>query len=47
MLMSKGDPSVFVTRPLSLAFIVASVLILVLMILPAVRKRHAEIASSG
>jgi TctA family transporter len=44
MLMSKGDPSVFVERPISLAFIVATVLILIVMIAPAVRRRHAEIA---
>ena len=44
MLMSGGDPSVFIRRPISLAFIVATVLILVVMVAPAVRKRHAEIA---
>jgi putative tricarboxylic transport membrane protein len=44
MLMSKGDPSVLVTRPISLAFIIATVLILVIMIVPAVRKRRADIA---
>ena len=42
--MSGGDPSVFVRRPISLAFIIATVLILVVMIAPAVRKRRAEIA---
>ena len=44
MLMSKGDPSVFVTRPISLAFIIATVAILVVMIAPVVRKRRADIA---
>jgi putative tricarboxylic transport membrane protein len=44
MLMSGGDPSVFVTRPISLAFIVATVLILVIMVLPAVRQRRQQIA---
>src|SRR5499426_672112 len=44
MLQSGGDPSVFVTRPLSLVFIVATVLILVVMVLPAVRERRREIA---
>jgi TctA family transporter len=44
MLMSGGDASVFVTRPISLAFIVATMLILVVMILPAVRQRRLEIA---
>ena len=32
MLMSRGDPSVFVTRPISLAFIIATVLILIVMV---------------
>jgi len=36
--VSRGDPSVFVTRPFSLAFIVATVLILIVMAAPAVRK---------
>ena len=44
MLMSGGDPSVFFTRPISLAFIIATVLILVVMIAPAVRKRRVDIA---
>jgi putative tricarboxylic transport membrane protein len=44
MLMSGGDATVFVTRPISLAFISATVLILVVMVLPAVRQRRLEIA---
>ncbi|MGA7488635.1 MAG: tripartite tricarboxylate transporter permease [Xanthobacteraceae bacterium] len=44
MLMAGGDATVFVTRPISLAFIVATVLILVVMVLPAVRQRRAEIS---
>lgn len=41
--VSNGDPSVFVTRPLSLAFIVATILIMIVMVLPAVRQRRDEI----
>src|SRR5712672_1668515 len=44
MLLSKGDPSGFVTRPISLGFIIATVLILVVIVLPAVRSRRGEIA---
>ncbi|MEA2989386.1 MAG: putative tricarboxylic transport rane protein [Alphaproteobacteria bacterium] len=44
MLLSKGDPSVFVTRPISLGFIIATVLILVVIVLPAARSRRSEIA---
>jgi putative tricarboxylic transport membrane protein len=36
--VSRGDPSVFFTRPISLAFIVATVLILIVMAAPAVRQ---------
>jgi putative tricarboxylic transport membrane protein len=43
--VSRGDLSVFVTRPISLAFIAVTVLILVVMILPAVRQRRGDIAS--
>src|ERR1700704_2818260 len=44
MLMSGGDATVFVARPISLAFILATVLILIVMVLPAVRARRVEIA---
>ncbi len=43
MLMSGGDPSVFITRPISAAFIIATVLIIVVMIAPAVRQRREAI----
>jgi putative tricarboxylic transport membrane protein len=43
MLMAGGDPSVFVTRPISLAFIIATAVILVVMVVPAVRERRGEI----
>jgi len=41
--VSEGDPSVFITRPISLAFIIVSVLILAIMMLPAVKKRRGDI----
>jgi TctA family transporter len=41
--VSRGDLSVFVTRPISLGFIIATVLILVVMALPALRKRRGDI----
>jgi TctA family transporter len=37
MLLSRGDPTVFFTRPISLAFMIATVAILVVMLAPAVR----------
>jgi len=44
MLQSGGDPTVFVTRPLSLAFIIVTVLILLVMVVPTIRKRREAIA---
>jgi len=43
LLISRGDPTVFVTRPISLGFIIATVLILVIMVLPGIRARRAAI----
>ena len=41
LLISRGDPTVFFTRPISLAFMIATLLILVVMVVPAARgKRH-------
>jgi len=41
--VSNGDPSVFVTQPISLAFIIVTVLILIVMVLPAVRNRRGDL----
>jgi TctA family transporter len=46
LLISRGDPSVFFTRPISLAFMIASALILLTMILPSIRRRK-EVAYEG
>jgi len=43
MLMSRGDPMVFLKEPISLAFILATVLIVVVMMAPAFRKRRNDI----
>jgi TctA family transporter len=43
LLMSRGDPTVFVTQPISLGFIVATAAIVVVMLLPALRKRRDRI----
>jgi TctA family transporter len=39
MLLSRGNPVVFLTHPISLGFIIATVLIVVGMLMPALRKR--------
>jgi putative tricarboxylic transport membrane protein len=40
LVVSRGDPSVFVTRPISLVFVVVTVLILVAAVAPTVRRRR-------
>src|SRR6185503_18841313 len=42
MLLSRGDPTVFFTKPISAAFMIASVILLVLVALPALRKKREE-----
>jgi hypothetical protein len=34
MLLARGDPTIFLTRPISAAFLVATVLFVVLMVCP-------------
>jgi TctA family transporter len=38
MLLSRGDPSVFFTRPLSLAFLLIAAAMLVMLALPAIGR---------
>ena len=42
MLLSRGDPMTFVTKPISAGFIIASVILLVIVALPALRKKRDE-----
>jgi TctA family transporter len=42
MLISRGDPMVFIHRPISAVLLIASVLLLVVLILPAIRKKREE-----
>jgi TctA family transporter len=42
LLISRGDPSVFVTRPISAGFLIATALLLLVMLLPAVARRRTE-----
>jgi putative tricarboxylic transport membrane protein len=44
MLMGRGDASLLLTRPISLGFLIATALILVIMALPAINKRLRRIA---
>jgi TctA family transporter len=43
LLISRGDPSVFITRPISAGFLIATVVLLAIMILPNIRKKREEV----
>jgi putative tricarboxylic transport membrane protein len=43
LLISRGDPSVFFTRPISLGFMIATALVVIVMALPAIRKKRDAI----
>jgi putative tricarboxylic transport membrane protein len=43
MLIARGDPTVFVTRPLSAALLLIALGMLALALLPMIRKRREEV----
>jgi TctA family transporter len=45
LLISRGDATIFFTRPISLAFMIATALLLVVLIVPALRAKR--VASDG
>jgi putative tricarboxylic transport membrane protein len=48
LLLSDGDPSIFITRPISCGFMVATVALLLVFALPAIRrKRRVVITEAG
>ena len=47
MLMSRADPTVFFTRPLSLTFMIATLLILLIVLLPAFQRNRKELTAGG
>ncbi len=42
MLLSRGDPMTFLTKPISAGFVIASVILLAIVMLPALRKKRDE-----
>ncbi|HEU5282568.1 MAG TPA: tripartite tricarboxylate transporter permease, partial [Burkholderiales bacterium] len=42
MTISRGDPSVFFTRPISLSMLLLAAIVLLILIVPTVRRRRAE-----
>jgi putative tricarboxylic transport membrane protein len=47
LLISRGDPTVFITRPISAAFLIATALLLIVMVLPAIRKKRDQALREG
>jgi TctA family transporter len=43
MIISRGDPMIFLTRPISAGLLVAALAALVIAILPAIRKKREEV----
>src|SRR5438309_448186 len=43
MLLSRGDPTVFLKKPISAAFIIAATILLIVVALPAIRKKREEV----
>jgi TctA family transporter len=42
MLLAHGDPTVFVRKPISAGFIIASAILLTIVALPGIRRKRAE-----
>ena len=42
MLLSRGDPMVFIQRPISLGLLIATAILLVLMALPSIKKAREQ-----
>jgi TctA family transporter len=43
MLMSRGDPSVFITSPISLSLLIVAAIMLIVVSLPAIRSRRDDV----
>jgi TctA family transporter len=43
LLLSRGDFTTFVTRPLSLSLLIAAALLLIIVTLPAIKKSREEV----
>ena len=43
MIISRGDATVFLTRPISAALLVLAAIALVIAVLPAIRKKREEV----
>ncbi|HLQ17564.1 MAG TPA: tripartite tricarboxylate transporter permease [Tabrizicola sp.] len=47
MILGRGDPSIFVTRPISLTLLLLTVAVLVVMLMPTIRRKRDEVFVEG
>ena len=47
MLLSRGDPIVFFTKPISAGFLIAAIVLLIVLLLPNIRKKREEAFVEG
>ena len=43
MIISRGDPSIFITRPISATLLVLALAAVLVAVLPSIRKKRAEV----
>jgi putative tricarboxylic transport membrane protein len=43
MIISRGDPTVFITRPISAGLVITAVLVLIVVLMPSVAKKREEV----
>ncbi len=43
MYLSRGDPTVFIERPISAVLLLMSLVLLVILVLPAVKRKRKEV----
>jgi TctA family transporter len=47
MLISRGDPMVFLTRPISCGQLIVAALLLLMIVLPQIRKKREEVLTES
>ena len=47
MILGRGDPTVFLTRPISAGLLALTVAVIVIMLLPRVRQKREEVFVEG
>ncbi|MBC8022671.1 MAG: tripartite tricarboxylate transporter permease, partial [Burkholderiales bacterium] len=47
LLLSRGDPMVFLTRPISLTLLIISTILIVIVAMPAISKKREEAFQEG